>query len=501
MFNRVLVLTLRLCLFVALLLPVIAVRAQPNCPLMRVSIASDGWVACDNAVAQVHVCNEGNQTANNAQLSVYVPFGFSYISSNPAPSQVAGDKLTYALGTFPSGDCRNISITLAVPCDAEIGAASCLRAEATPINCPASAPGWDGVTLNVKGYCSAPDSIHFTISNKADATMGQSPSYVIIEDHLMRATGLIPILGPFDTVSIGLPNPTGGTYTFQTSQTPGHPFPEPISISIEGCGTGLSSKGYLMQYPQYNGNVHSHTFCDTITTMLSGQHKSGFPLGYNTEHLIHPKTTLNYRIRFQNTSNATVQTVTIRDTISNWLNLNTLKLGAASHPFTFSIQNQVLSIVFSGLQLPPASVNPSASRGFVYFHINPDNTAPLGTIIENTASVQMGNLPAVFTDTTEHKLGENFITAAIYEQDEHPALGVQVIPNPMSTSAQFIFSGQLDNDPIFLQISDLAGRSVFSQYSEQGRIVLERNALSAGVYFFIGTHKSGQRVTGKLLIF
>ena len=466
---------------------------------MRVSVASDGWVACDNAVTQLRVCNNGNQSASNPRVVVTIPSEFAFVSSVPAPSGVSGKTLTYFMGAFAAGDCKNIALTLAVPCNVGIGEAFCVEANAFPDFCFDPQPGWDGTNLVVNAYCNAPDSVRFSVLKTTPGPMTSSPSFVITEDHLMRASGLLPlIIG--DSITFTLDNPTGGTYTFQTSQTPGHPFPEPISVSIEGCGSNPGSTGFLLQYPQHSGNPHGDIFCDAVQESIGGQEKMAFPIGFGTEHLILKKSVLDYRISFQNTTNAIVQTVTLVDTLSSSLNWNSLRIGTSSHPFTFSIQNGVLTVVFSNLQLPPASVNPTASRGFFSFHIGVANDAPLGTLIENTAKVILDNQIPSITGTTFHRLGENFIVVNVVDNQANIDFQLQVSPNPMETSALFSFSGEGASGLIVLQIMDMTGSVVRVFKTTEGSLVFEKNELKSGVYFFYCIGQNGSRIGGRLVV-
>ena len=490
----------RVLLFVACLFFFNALNAQQDCPFMRVSIANDGWVACDNAVCRIRICNEGSQTAANARVEVVLPPALGFISSSIPPTLIINNRYFFNLGNFAAGNCLDFSITVAVDCDLAQGSAVCLIANAIPRGCPATAPGWDGSDLRVQGACFGVDSMTFTVHNQGINAMASAVNYLITEDHLMRGQGIVPIIMPTDSFVIPVYNPAGKTYTFQTMQTPGHPFSEPISVSVEGCGGPPGSTGYLLQYPQHNGDVHSDTYCDVVSAGINGMDKSGFPLGYGTEHWIDRATKLDYRIRFQNTGATTVQTVTLVDTLSDWLDLSTFRAGVASHLYTVSIQNQVLTVVLPSAQLPPASVNEPASRGFFSFHIGVKPDAPNGTIIENTARVRLDNHPPVQTDTTLHRLGENFITLHVLDIPDYDQLSVQIRPNPMGESAAFIFSGTDAEGPVLLQLFDPAGRLVRTMETRDGQLVLERHGLAAGFYFFRCQSRSGGWVGGKLVV-
>lgn len=475
-----------------------AMNAQQDCAFLRVSIASDGWVACDNAICRIRLCNEGSQAASNARVTVALPAELEYVSAS-IPAVVLGKQVIFHLGAFAAGNCLDFFLTVAVDCNAAQGAAICLSASATPGMCPASAPGWDGSDLVVRGRCSGADSVSFTVQNQGVAAMSVATNYIITEDHLMKTQGLVPILPPSDTTVISVQMPAGKTYTFQTGQTPGHPFPQPISLSVEGCGGPPASRGYLLQYPQHNGDVHSDIFCDAVSAGISGADKTGFPLGYADEHWISRATELHYRIRFQNTGNTTVQTVTLTDTLSDWLDLSTFRPGAASHLYTWSIQNRTLTVVFPSAQLPPASVNEPASRGFFTFYTGVSPDAPNGALIENTALVRLNNQQPAPTDPTRHRIGENFLVSNVYTPD-NPRLSLQIKPNPMSESAEFILDGTDADGPVTLELLDGAGRLVRRLESSSGRFVLQREGLPAGFYFFRCRAGNGGTICGSLVV-
>lgn len=475
-----------------------ALNAQQNCPFMRVSVATDGWVACDNAVCRVRVCNEGSQAANFAWVEVNLPPALSFVSAS-LPASVSGNRVRFNLGAFAAGNCQDFSLTVAVDCDAAPGAAICLETTATPGDCPASAPGWDGSDLVVNGACLGGDSIHFRVLNQGSGAMATTVGYIITEDHLMKTQGVVPLIVPGDSTVITVLSPNGRTYTFQTTQTPGHPFPQPISVSVEGCGGPPNSTGYVLQYPQHNGDVHSDTYCDVVSAGIMGMDKTGFPLGYAAEHWIDRSTELHYRIRFQNNGATTAQTVTLVDTLSDWLDLSTFRPGAASHLYTWSIQNRTLTVVFPSAQLPPAAVNEPASRGFFSFHIGVEPGTPASSVVENTARVRLDNRPPVQTDTTRHRIGANFIVSKVMDPvDERLAL--QIRPNPMGESAEFVFTGEGAAGPIVVELFDPAGRLVRTLGTQTGRIVLDRGDLAAGLYFFRCGGQAGWLVSGRLIV-
>lgn len=111
---------------------------------------------------------------------------------------------------------------------------------------------------------------------------------------------------------------------------------------------------------------------------------------------------LQYVIRFQNTGSDTAFNVVVRDTLSNRVDLTTLDMVTASHPYTLSIENgNHLAWTFRNILLPDSNVNEPASHGYIVYRIRPRADVMAGETIHNTASIYFDyNLPVLTNDAS-----------------------------------------------------------------------------------------------------
>ncbi|MBK9515002.1 MAG: SprB repeat-containing protein [Flavobacteriales bacterium] len=108
---------------------------------------------------------------------------------------------------------------------------------------------------------------------------------------------------------------------------------------------------------------------------------------------------IDYTIRFQNTGTDTAFLVVITDTLPQHLDPSTIRMGAGSHGFSWSLSGQgTLRWVFPNILLPDSNVNEPRSHGFVSFRIRPYEPLLPGTTIENTANIHFDFNPPVVTE-------------------------------------------------------------------------------------------------------
>lgn len=158
----------------------------------------------------------------------------------------------------------------------------------------------------------------------------------------------------------------------------------------------------------------------------------------NGQFLIEADEWLDYTIRFQNTGTDTAFTVVLVDTLDADLDLATLELRIASHPFIPELSNdRVLRFSFLNILLPDSNVDEPASHGFVSYRIRPaDNLLP-GTLLSNAADIFFDFNPPVRTNTTELTVET---TTGLLDQR---AASVHVHPNPMDGTAVLRFEDRM----------------------------------------------------------
>jgi len=112
--------------------------------------------------------------------------------------------------------------------------------------------------------------------------------------------------------------------------------------------------------------------------------------------------TLTYRIRFQNTGNASAHNIVLQDVLDEELDLTTFRMIATSHPATRVelFPANTLLISFIGIELPDSTSNLIGSNGFVLFNIKPQSGLPDGTTITNEAGIYFDLNEPIITNST-----------------------------------------------------------------------------------------------------
>ncbi len=97
---------------------------------------------------------------------------------------------------------------------------------------------------------------------------------------------------------------------------------------------------------------------------------------------------LLYTIRFQNTGTAEAINVVVNDSISDLLELNTIRLIDTSHPCSMSfMENNVVSWNFENILLPDSTSDEEGSHGYIQFGIQPKTIDDLPLTIANQAAI------------------------------------------------------------------------------------------------------------------
>ena len=93
-------------------------------------------------------------------------------------------------------------------------------------------------------------------------------------------------------------------------------------------------------------------------------------------------------MRFQNTGTDTAFNIRLIDTLPEFLDLNTFRPLAASHPNQpFLTEDGVLTFLFEDILLPDSSVNQVGSTGFVGFQIDSKSDLADFSVIENKVDI------------------------------------------------------------------------------------------------------------------
>ena len=213
-----------------------------------------------------------------------------------------------------------------------------------------------------------------------------------------------------------------------------------------------------------------------ILTSYDPNDKQVSPQGFGAEGFIDPnQKELSYLIRFQNTGNAMAYNVAIEDTISNLLDINSLRVLGASHNYLIEKDNNLIRFKFNNIMLPDSNANEPNSHGFIQYTIEQDAGNLPGDEINNTAYIYFDYNPAVVTNTTL-----NTIPFPISVEDISRS-NFKVYPNP---THDIIYISSATNEIKSVVIYDLLGREVISRTNNTltKALSVSLESLPLGVY-------------------
>lgn len=377
------------------------------------------WVAvtprrgriCTKGSTYIHYENMGQDSAQLVKVVVQYPQALIPLSSNIPWTTTSSGKMEFDLGSVGPGVQGQLIIQDSILCSVGIGATQCIEATIFPPSpCTPINPTWTGAEIEVKGICLGKDQVLFTIKNIGVGNMGDSTAFRISFDDTVRLIGKIKLnLG--DSVLYQISS-KGKTVRMEIDQELFHPHNPWVSSSVENCASGTQaiSTGYVMNFPQQYPQAATTTACFQVTGSYDPNDKQGAPIGWGPQHGISKESRLTYRIRFQNTGNDTAFKVVLVDTLPQELDISTLLIEGASHPFSWQLTGvgrPVLNFSFDPIELPDSTTNVLASQGFVQFSINPYDTLAEGSRIENFAEIFFDYNPPIITPISFHTIADS----------------------------------------------------------------------------------------------
>lgn len=491
-----------------------------QCPRLSVKVASSGRLRCFDNFTVISYCNYGLVAEDSVYIDLTLPNFISIINASEVFTAIDSVTYRFYLGNVAAGTCGDIFIQDYVSC-ANIdllGAAACTEVNIFPANtCLPQNPAWNGANVDINATCLAGgDTVRITVSNTGSNVMADSSALRIYFDGVLSYTEnfLLPTGGSY---SLLIPS-NGITIMAEADQVNGHPYSQHVVTWVERCQVDTLAVPLFTIIPSFPLGDEYEQYdveCLAVSGSFDPNDKQAYPSGVGANNIIPPGTVINYKLRFQNTGTDTARNVYLVDTLSNDLDVATLQLNAASHPYRMELSGvgkTIVTFYFDNIMLPDSNVNQLGSNGFVSFSIAPKANTPLGTVVENFADIYFDFNPPVRTNTvlqTVDLLPVNLVgikeNNIIILLDVHAAPGKQqlhVFPNPTSgvlnIAALFPSNGQ-----VAVSVMDLLGRVVVSErfYGTAGGteiVGLNLSHLLSGIYV-VSMNLNGQVTTAKLI--
>lgn len=476
--------------------------AMVDCPFLEVHVAAPVTQNCSNVGYQITYCNDGTISADSAWLEVILDKNMTFNSATLPFFAQMDSLLVFHLDTIQINECDTLAISVATDCDVEDGITYTLAAHIYPDTICLPTQNWDEASIKVNGYCDA-DSIRFEIENAGNGDMNAPLNFIVIEDFIMALEAPYQLFST-QKQEIVVPS-TGGTYRLIAEQSPNHPGNSYPTVAVEGCDNGMGNitTGTVTIFQEDENNSSVSIDVQEATELITNLSLRGYPKGYpvDGQNLIPANTALEYHILFQNTGLDTATRVVIRDTISQTLDISTIRPGASSHPYDFKVyDNGILKFTFDSLALlPDGSEN---GYGFVTFKIDQKPNNPNGTEIKNTAEIFMGYSAPIESSTTIHHIGGNVIRDFIITDVEQifiPQVSVNAYPNPFIEGTVIEVAGE-NYKRLTLTVYDLNGRFIREETTSGHKIEFPRKDLLQGMYVFKLLGDGVHIASGKLII-
>ncbi|MCC6584587.1 MAG: T9SS type A sorting domain-containing protein [Chitinophagales bacterium] len=482
-------------------------RPLIQCALNTVSIsASSVFRRCIENTFYVSYCNNGTIVSPDTYIDITLDRYLTLNSAAISYTDLGNNVFRFNIGNLNYLSCGNFTFNATPRCDSTIlGQTICAEAHIYP-DTVCTIPFYNGSYILASAKCLG-DSIQLKIENK-NAGMTQQKKYKVIEGNVMRMLQnyQLPQNG---SVIVTLPADSGFTYRIIAEREDNFPVEKGdkfVTAAFEGCRTDQSlnfSTGFYTQFSSYDGEPYRSLCCNVIIGSFDPNDKVAYPLGYALPHYLEANTNIDYQINFQNTGTDTAFKVVVVDTISGFLDINSIELNANSHKYTFErIDSNVIRFVFDNIKLVDSSTNERLSHGFVKFSIRQKNNNPLGTVIYNSADIYFDYNAPVITNKTYHTIGKDFIQVNLISGISSPGYKVKevkIMPNPFREKTEIIVVGSQLKNPV-LRLMDAEGRLVKTIPSyNNNSFIIQREDIAGGVYYYSILQGNDMITSGKLI--
>jgi hypothetical protein len=251
--------------------------------------------------------------------------------------------------------------------------------------------------------------------------------------------------------------------------------PNPLLIGTEltsvATATSLTTEINLLN--------NTDTLSSTVYGAVDPNEKTVSPDNPQHEYHLFQDDYLNYSISFQNTGNDTAFNIVLVDTLDALLDVTSLEMMGASHPYLYSLSgSNVLKLYFDNILLVDSTTNEELSHGVVRYRIRPIAGIQPLQMISNTAGIYFDFNPVVNTNAVITVIA---MPEAIKENEFEK--GFLVYPNPSNGDFVIELPRELDSEA-GVEIVNALGQCVFSEVFpfNQKRMEVKARYFAPGIY-------------------
>lgn len=469
----------------------VAYSSIVECPLPSVSTSVPFLRRCFTSARTVQYCNLGTLPILNAEITLRYDQGVNPVSIG-VPYSFDGTKYHFPVGDLAIGACGSFLIIDSVGCENGINSFGCVEAEIGPVeNCLSLPAGWDNSDLVVTATCIDSTTASFTVTNSGIGNMSMSMPFEVKRNGQFEDSGML-LLAAGQSETFTYPN-NNDLVTFAATETEGNPF-NTIAWALSDCNSAINFGGTSPSYAIADAQPWLDIDCDRIIGAYDPNDKFAWPFGTGNQWKIERTDDLEYRIRFQNTGNDTAFTVVVVDTLSDKLNLETLRFTGNSHPFTYELVDRILTVRFDQIALPDSATNLAGSIGYFRFMVDQMEDNPASYVIENFADIYFDFNPPIRTNTEYRSIGE---VALLVTDKENAFFEIYPVPARDLLNIQLIAHS---NEITHVQLLDLSGRIIQTSLFKGNKTELDVSSISCGIYFVSIINSNGIKISKKLVI-
>jgi uncharacterized repeat protein (TIGR01451 family) len=463
-----------------------------ECPLPYVSTSVPFLRRCFTSTRTVQYCNQGTLPILNAEITLRYDEGVNPVSIN-VPYSFDGVYYHFPLGDLAIGACGSFQVIDSVGCENGLGSYGCVEAKIGPVSTCLNLPaGWDNSDLEVHAICSDSTTASFTVTNAGSGAMSMSMPYEVKRNGNLMDTGMLFLAsGESQTFTYSNDN---DLLTLSITETEGNPFNQ-IAWALSDCHSAINFGGTAPGYAMNDAQPWLDMDCDRIIGAYDPNDKFAWPFGTGNQWKIDRNDDLEYRIRFQNTGNDTAFTIVVIDTLSDKLNLETLRFTGNSHPYTYELTDNVLTVRFDNIMLPDSASNLAGSIGYFRFMIDQMEDNPANYVVENFADIYFDFNPPIRTNTEYRSVGE---VALNVEQAEINSF--TLFPVPASDLVTIQLANKNNDELSTVRIFDVSGRFIQLQQFKGNQTSISVSNLNSGIYLIEVIQPDGNKNSKRLIV-
>ena len=190
---------------------------------------------------------------------------------------------------------------------------------------------------------------------------------------------------------------------------------------------------------------------------------------------------ISYVVHFENKGNDTAFKVIIIDTLSEKVDVKSLQIINASHPYTLEIINgKILKFTFENIRLSYDSTN-TTSKGYIAYKIKTRTDVTVVNTIDNTANIFFDYNQPIRTNTAQAKI----LIATTTNQNKNSNGKINVYPNPNNGIFTIRFESK-NTLSLQLELIDVTGNIIYSEtknHQSKTEFTINETNLPKGIYF------------------